>query len=163
VISRAARLEAEGKRLLELCFAFGGQLKPTDLLSPELRTDSGFVIASEELGLPCGRVIKVLGLEAHESDDPSFPKELCVQLLWSKHDCFVRAKSGNNIWVGVAAHNTKTLSTLSVSVLVRYARVLEKMIESVRQRAAALEEYEGRCAEGLVDEVRGMLAEDVVD
>jgi hypothetical protein len=162
VASRVARLKAEGERLFELCSAFGGQLKPTALLPPELRTDDGFVVATEELELPCGSVVKVLGLEKEEDYDTSTPEELYIRLVWGRYGCSVWVKKGDEGTVEVDGRNTKALSTLSVSVLVRYAKLLGKMIESVRQRVVTLEEYERQCAERLTDEIRGMLAEDAV-
>jgi hypothetical protein len=164
IASRAARLKKEGGKLANLCFyLFGGQINPTDLLPQKLRTKHGFVIASEEMELPGGRIVKVLGLEVFQGCKARLPEaEPYIELYYP-------ADGGCHVWTTLRGldhidveNKEDWLSELSVSLLVRFARLLERMTESVRQRIEAVEDFERRSAERLADEVREMLAEDVV-
>jgi hypothetical protein len=162
VAARAMRLQDIGRKLAERCCATGN-IKPTNLLSPEAQSEDMFVVASEELQAPDGSTIKVLGLEAHRGGYRKPPKELCVLILWDDGpNCTVLLRLFSNAWWEVWSGLERELADVSIPVLVLAARVLTKMIEEVQRRMAVLEEFERQCAERFADEVKEMLAEDAV-
>jgi hypothetical protein len=155
VAERVTRLKAEGERLLALCGGYAGAVSSPLSLLPD--RGKGGVKYEEVIALPGGGEGRIYGVERNFDKCRS---EAQVVLEWGYGKCAVWLKDAEGRhWNSPEAESFKGLS---VVVLTAYAKLLERMIESVRQRIALIEEFEKRKAEELAEVVREMAAEDAV-
>jgi hypothetical protein len=154
IAERVARLKAEGERLLALCDSYAGVVSSPLSLLPD--KGKGGVVYEEVVALPGGGEGRIYGVERVYNKCRS---EAHVELEWEYSKCSVWLKDAEGRHL---SGPEQSFEKLSVVVLVAYAKLLERMIESVRQRIALVEEFERQKAEELVGVVREMVAEDAV-